>query len=198
MWLIFCFEVFRTLCRFWKCRTRFSKYFLNFEKVAFALVLLNTRFYWEKRHFIGCQYVNKQYQDFRYTKTEFFVLIFFLNHKKIWKKYCRAEVRCGSDILTCWLCISVLTRGFLGISVTVRFAVYNFRNKYPLRLIFFFPSIANFKSISEMRKKIQKGFFDFEIFAFELVALGTPFYWETIHFNTCQYVNKQSQDFRYY
>ena len=40
----------------------------------------------------------------------------------------------------------------------------------------FFPSIANFMSISEMQKKIQSGFFDFEIFAFELVALGTPFY----------------------
>ena len=132
------------------------------------------------------------------TKTEFFVLIFFLNDKKIWPKYFRAYLSSVPDPLTCCLYISVITRGFFGIHVTVRFAVYNFRNKYPLRLIFFFPSIANFKSISEMRKKIQKGFFDFEIFAFELVALGTPFYWETIHFNTCRYVNKQSQDFRYY
>ena len=31
-----------------------------------------------------------------------------------------------------------------------------------------------------MQKKIQKTFFDFEIIAFELVALNTPFYWEKI------------------
>ena len=33
-----------------------------------------------------------------------------------------------------------------------------------------------------MQKQIQKIFFDFEIIAFELVALNTRFYWETIHF----------------
>ena len=49
-----------------------------------------------------------------------------------------------------------------------------------------------------MQKKIHKIFFDFEIIAFELDALDTRFYWETIHFIGCQYVNKQSQDFRYY
>ena len=47
-------------------------------------------------------------------------------------------------------------------------------------------------------EKIEKIFFDFELFPFELVALDTLFYWETIHFTGCQYVNKQSQDFRYY
>ena len=52
--------------------------------------------------------------------------------------------------------------------------------------------------ISEMQEKIQTIFFDFEIIAFELVVLNTRFYWQTTHFNTCQYVNKQSQDFRYY
>ena len=30
-----------------------------------------------------------------------------------------------------------------------------------------------------MQKKIEKRFFDLEIFAFELFALNTRFYWET-------------------
>ena len=49
-----------------------------------------------------------------------------------------------------------------------------------------------------MQKKIQKIFLDFEIIAFELVALDTRFYWERILVIGCQYVNKQSQDYRYF
>ena len=49
-----------------------------------------------------------------------------------------------------------------------------------------------------MLQKIEKIFSDFEIIAFELGALGTRFYWERMLFIGCQYVNKQSQDFRYY
>ena len=49
-----------------------------------------------------------------------------------------------------------------------------------------------------MQKKIKKIFLDLEIIAFELVALNTRFYWERMPFIGYQYVNKQSQDFRYY
>ena len=49
-----------------------------------------------------------------------------------------------------------------------------------------------------MQKKIRKMFFDFEITAFELVALDTRFYWERILVIGFQVFNKQSQDFRYY
>ena len=49
-----------------------------------------------------------------------------------------------------------------------------------------------------MQKKIQKIFFDFEIIAFELVALNSRFYWERILVIECQYANKNSQDDRYY
>ena len=49
-----------------------------------------------------------------------------------------------------------------------------------------------------MQKKTEKLFFDFAITEFELGALETRFYWETILIIRCQYVNKQSQDFRYY
>ena len=49
-----------------------------------------------------------------------------------------------------------------------------------------------------MKKKNPENIFDFEIIAFELVALDTRFYWERILVIGCQYVNKQSQDFRYF
>ena len=49
-----------------------------------------------------------------------------------------------------------------------------------------------------MQQEIDKIFFDFEIIAFEFVVLNNCFYWERILVISCQYVNKQSQDFRYY
>ena len=52
--------------------------------------------------------------------------------------------------------------------------------------------------ISEMQKKIEKIFFDFEIIAFELVPLDTGFQGERILVIGCQYVKKTPQDFRYY
>ena len=52
--------------------------------------------------------------------------------------------------------------------------------------------------ILEILKKFQKNFFDLEIIAFELVALNTSFYWERMFVSGCEYINKQSQDFRYY
>ena len=45
---------------------------------------------------------------------------------------------------------------------------------------------------------VRKIFFDFEIIAFELVALNTPFYWERILVIGCHYVNEKSKDFRHY
>ena len=49
------------------------------------------------------------------TKTEFFELILFQKDQKIWQKYCRADLSSVLERLTCWLLISALTRGFLGI-----------------------------------------------------------------------------------
>ena len=46
--------------------------------------------------------------------------------------------------------------------------------------------------------KDEKILFDFQITAFELVPLHTRFYWKRILVIGCQYLNKQSQDFRYY
>ena len=41
-----------------------------------------------------------------------------------------------------------------------------------------------------MKQKIHKIFSDFDIIAFELVALNTRFYWERILLIGFQYVNK--------
>ena len=48
-----------------------------------------------------------------------------------------------------------------------------------------------------MKKKIEQIFFVFEIIAFQLVPLDTLFCWERVFVIGCQYVNEQSQDFRY-
>ena len=43
-----------------------QKIFFHFEIIAFELVALDSRFYWERIHVIGCEYANKESQDFRY------------------------------------------------------------------------------------------------------------------------------------
>ena len=43
-----------------------QKIVFDFKIIAFQLVALKTRFYWERILVIGCQYVNKMPQDFRY------------------------------------------------------------------------------------------------------------------------------------
>ena len=45
---------------------KMEKIFFDFEIIAFELVPLDTRFYWERIFVIGCEYVNKQFRDFRY------------------------------------------------------------------------------------------------------------------------------------
>ena len=52
---------------------------------------------------------------------------------------------------------------------------------------------CKFFTAFENAEKNSEKYFDFEIKAFELVSLNTPFYWETIVFMRCEYVNKQSQ-----
>ena len=42
-----------------------EKIFSDFEIIAFELVPLEIRFYWERILVIGCQYVNKQCQEYR-------------------------------------------------------------------------------------------------------------------------------------
>ena len=49
-----------------------------------------------------------------------------------------------------------------------------------------------------MQQKTEQMFLDFDIIAFELVALDTSFYWERILVIGCQCVIKMCQDFKYY
>ena len=44
-----------------------QKIFFDFEVIAFELVLLNTRLYWERTRVIGYEYINKMSQDYRYN-----------------------------------------------------------------------------------------------------------------------------------
>ena len=43
-----------------------EKIFFDLWIIAFEVVVLNTRFYWEGILVIGCQYVNKQSQNLTY------------------------------------------------------------------------------------------------------------------------------------
>ena len=45
---------------------KIQKIFFDFQIILFELVPLDTRVYWERILVIGCQYVNKQCQDFTY------------------------------------------------------------------------------------------------------------------------------------
>ena len=47
-------------------QTNIEKIYFDFEKTAFQLVPLDTRFYLERILVIGYQYDNKYSQDFRY------------------------------------------------------------------------------------------------------------------------------------
>ena len=51
---------------------KIQEIFFHLEIISFELVALNTRFYWERMLVIGCQYVNKQSQDFIYYQNRFF------------------------------------------------------------------------------------------------------------------------------
>ena len=47
-------------------KQKIEKTFYDLEIIAFEVLALNTRFYWERILVIGCQYVNKQSQDLRH------------------------------------------------------------------------------------------------------------------------------------
>ena len=49
-----------------------------------------------------------------------------------------------------------------------------------------------------MQKKIKNIFFDIERIPFDLFSLNTRFYWDRTLVIGCKYVDKQSQDFRYF
>ena len=90
------------------------------------------------------------------TKIEFFKLISSQSDQKIWQKYWHADWSGPLDTLTCLVSISVLIWGFLRIQITLLFAVYNFRNKSPLRLIFFCKVVQISCRLRKCKKKSTK------------------------------------------
>ena len=56
---------------------KIEEIFFELQIIAFELVAVNTRFYWERILFIGCQYVKKKVKASDTAKTQFFELIFF-------------------------------------------------------------------------------------------------------------------------
>ena len=91
---------------------KIEKIFFGSEIIAFELVALNTRFYWENILVIGCQYAKKSVKISDTSKKMLKGLISFESYQKMTQKHCRADLSSVSDPLTCWLCISVLIRGF--------------------------------------------------------------------------------------
>ena len=45
---------------------KIEKMLFDMEIIVSEYVALNTRFYWERILVLGCQYVDKQFQDYRY------------------------------------------------------------------------------------------------------------------------------------
>ena len=137
---------------------KLQKIFFDFEIVSSELVALKTRFIEREYLSSGVNDLTSSFKISDTTKTEFFELIFLESGHKIWQKYRRADWSSVSVPLTCWMSISVLTWDFLGILVTWLFAVYNFRNKSALRLIFYFKVFKMLCRFSKCRKKLSKLF----------------------------------------
>ena len=94
---------------------KIEKIFFDFERIAFELVPLDARFYWKRMLVMGLNMLTNSLKILDTSKTEFLELIFFLNEQNTWQKSRPADLSSVSDPLTCWLCISILTRVFLGI-----------------------------------------------------------------------------------
>ena len=115
------------------------------------------------------------------TKIEFFELKFFQIDKKIWQNYCREDFSSVSEHLTCWLSISVLSQGFLGIYITTLFAGHNFGNKLAMRVIFVFKTFKIWCTFQKFGKtwQIFFGFGDNRIW------IGCVKDWLLTRENTC-------------
>ena len=173
------------------------KIFFDLEIIAFELVALNTRFEWERILVIGCQFVRKQSQDFRYYQDR----IFRDDFVSEWSRNMTETLPCRHkqcfrpcNMLTVHKCSD--TRVFRHY-VTPLFPVCSFRNKTPVRLIFF-SNFSKFYIDFTNAEIFLRIFYDLEIIAFELVALNTRFYWQRTLVIRCQFLNKQFQEFRYY
>ena len=138
--------------------------FFDSRKTAFELVVLNTRFYWERILLIGCQYVNKQSLDFIYCLDRIFEAVFLSD----WSKNMTKILSCSfknwfgpfnmlifSKCSDTWLSRHFSNRAF---------AAYSLTKKSPLRLILFLKVFTIWCSLKKRRKKLQKYFRFLEIY----------------------------------
>ena len=132
---------------------KIEKIFFDFEIIAFELVVLDTRFYWERILVPAVNMLTNSLKISDTTKIEFFQLISFHSDQKIWKKYCRADLSNLSDMLTFHECFEMLLFRHLSNPL---FAVYNFRKKWPLRLIFFSKVFTIICILRKCSKKLRK------------------------------------------
>ena len=136
--------------------------------IVFELVALNTYFHRERILVIGNQYVNKQSQDFRYYWDRNFQTEVLSQWSRNMKKLLMFRFQQCFTPFNLLVVHECSDRGL--------FRHLDFRNK----------------------EKSWKNIFFLEIIAFELVASNTHFYRERILVIGNQYVNKESQTFRYY
>ena len=172
--------------------------FIDYQIIAFPLVVVNTRFYWERILVFVCQYVNRQSQDFRYYWNRVFRADFPSECSNNMTKIlpCTFMHCFGTfNMFTVHMCADIGLFGHLSNPV---FCSLQFEKKKNLWVSSIFSKCYIFYVDSENPEKIEKIYVDFEIVAFELVPLNSRFYWERILVIGCQYVNKQSQNFRYY
>ena len=139
-------------------QNKIEQIFFYTEIIAFELVALNTRFYWERILVTWCQYLNKQSQNFRYYGKGLFGPDFVSEWSKNMKKIlsCRFMQCFGPvNMLTIHKCSDTC---FLGILVTPLFPVYNYRNKYRPKLVFCFEVFRIPSRFRKCRKKLRKYF----------------------------------------
>ena len=129
------------------------------------------------------------------TETIFLDHISVQSHQEIWQKYCGAGLCNVLDTLTYSLFISVPTHGHLSNPV---FCSLYFKKKNDFRGSSSFSKYSKFDVDFGNAEKSSADFFDFQKIGFELVALNTRFDWERMLVIGCQYVNKLSEDLRYY
>ena len=108
------------------------------------IVALDTRFYWERILVIGCQYVNKQPQDFRYYWKRVFLVDFFSEWSKNMRKIlpCRFKESFGPfNMLTVHKCSDT---GLFRHLSNPAFCSLQFEKEITSEAHLFFQSIRNY------------------------------------------------------
>ena len=93
-----------------------QRIYFDLDVIAFHLVSLNTRFYWEREYLSsGVNMLTNNLKIIDTTKKEFSEIILFQSDQKLWEKHCCGDLASVPNTLTCWLSIIFLTECFCGI-----------------------------------------------------------------------------------